>query len=225
MNQLFFTIIIPTYNRAHMLPKALQSVQDQTFTDWECIVVDDGSTDSTKELLQQWIDKDNRFRYIYQQNAERSAARNNGIENAKGQYICFLDSDDKYLKNHLSALKGHLTNKNFPIGLSFTNHVALKDNKIEEVEIPELSPPAIHYLMFNSIIPARVCIHNKILQTHKFDKDIVIAEDIVLWVKIANEYPVYAPVLDAIAALMPTNSPLVLTRAPPLLPRLTAASV
>ncbi len=77
----FFSIIIPAYNRAGILEKALQSVRDQTCTDWECIVVDDGSTDNTRDLLAQWSAGDARFRYIYQENAERSAARNNGMKN------------------------------------------------------------------------------------------------------------------------------------------------
>lgn len=191
MKSPFFSIIIPSYNRAHMLPAALQSVQDQTFPDWESIIVDDGSTDNTKELVKDWIAKDNRFRYIYQENAERSAARNNGIKNAKGQYICFLDSDDYYLDNHLLTLNSFLKDNNFPISLTFTNYIALKDNKAEEVKTTKLYSPEIHYLMFNAIIPARVCIHKNILKRHLFDEDIVIAEDIVLWVKIANEFPVF----------------------------------
>lgn len=67
-----FSIIIPTYNRAAFLPKAIESVLAQTYTDWELIIVDDGSTDNTKEVISQY--SDGRIIYIYQQNAERSAA-------------------------------------------------------------------------------------------------------------------------------------------------------
>ena len=86
-----FSIIIPTYNRAAFLPKAIESVLAQTYTDWELIVVDDGSTDNTREVVAQYNDE--RIIYIYQENAERSAARNNGISQAKGDFICFMDSD------------------------------------------------------------------------------------------------------------------------------------
>jgi glycosyltransferase involved in cell wall biosynthesis len=187
----FFSIIIPTYNRAHMLSKALDSVCNQSFTDWECIVVDDGSTDNTKELLRQWADKDNRFRYIYQENAERSAARNNGINNAKGEYICFLDSDDEYLDSHLSVFYSFIKKNNSPKALLFTNYIELKNNEKNKIEIPKLCEPIIQYLLFHAIIPARVCVHNEILKKIKFDEDIVIAEDAVLWMKIANEFPVF----------------------------------
>ena len=77
----FFSIIIPTYNRAHLISMAIDSVIAQTFENWELIIVDDGSTDNTKELVDNYCSIDKRIRYIYQENAERSAARNNGIIN------------------------------------------------------------------------------------------------------------------------------------------------
>ena len=81
----FFSIIIPTYNRAHLISKAIESVIAQTFENWELIIVDDGSTDETKDLILSYQNKVARIRYIYQQNAERSAARNNGIDKSKGK--------------------------------------------------------------------------------------------------------------------------------------------
>ena len=100
MDKPFFSIIIPSYNRAHVLPVTIKSVLHQTYKNWELIIVDDGSIDNTKEVVEKI--NDTRVRYIYQENAERSAARNNGIRNAKGDWICFLDSDDSYKKNHLN---------------------------------------------------------------------------------------------------------------------------
>ena len=85
MNNMKFSIIIPTYNRAAFLPKAIESVLAQTCTDWELIVVDDGSIDNTREVVAQYNDK--RITYIYQQNAERSAARNNGIQAYTGTSV------------------------------------------------------------------------------------------------------------------------------------------
>jgi len=99
----FFSIIVPTYNRAHLISKAIESVIAQSFVNWELIIVDDGSTDKTMDLIASYQEKDTRIRYIYQENAERSAARNNGIDHAKGEYICFLDSDDYYLKKNLNT--------------------------------------------------------------------------------------------------------------------------
>ena len=97
-----FSVVIPAYNRARFLPECLDSVLAQTFTDWECIVVDDGSTDGTRELVAEYVRRDSRFRYHWQENAGASAARNAGIERARGEWIAFLDSDDWYYPDALA---------------------------------------------------------------------------------------------------------------------------
>ena len=94
------SVVIPTFNRAKYLSAAIQSVLDQTYTDYEVIVIDDGSTDDTKSTLQAWTDA-GQIRYHYQENAGVSAARNSGIAMARGQYIAFLDSDDLFLPQKL----------------------------------------------------------------------------------------------------------------------------
>ena len=102
---LIFSIIIPTYNRAHIILRAIESVKIQTFSNWELIIVDDGSTDHTEDTIRK-ID-DPRINYFKKNHAERSAARNFGIAKAKGKYICFLDSDDYFLKDHYSGTKNY----------------------------------------------------------------------------------------------------------------------
>jgi len=96
------TVIIPAYNQSHYLAGAIESVLAQDYEDWECIVVNDGSTDSTAEVVKTY--QDQRIHYIHQQNAGLSAARNTGIRNARGKYLSFLDSDDLFAKNKLSLL-------------------------------------------------------------------------------------------------------------------------
>ena len=96
LKNIYFSIILPTYNRADFLPKTIESVISQSFTSWELIIIDDGSTDNTKILVEKYQKSQNQIRYIYQKNSERSAARNNGIKNSNGQWICFIDSDDMY---------------------------------------------------------------------------------------------------------------------------------
>ena len=98
----FFTIIIPTYNRAHIIKRPIDSIISQSFDDWELIIVDDGSTDDTKAVVDTY--RDSRIKYVWQENQERSAARNHGISLAKGEWICFQDSDDEYLPEHLRIL-------------------------------------------------------------------------------------------------------------------------
>ncbi|MDQ3047220.1 MAG: glycosyltransferase [Bacteroidota bacterium] len=88
------SIIIPSYNYAHLLPETLKNVSEQSFHDWECLVIDDGSTDSTKEVMANFSAKDSRYRYIHQVNSGPQVARNNGIEKSKGDFIQFLDADD-----------------------------------------------------------------------------------------------------------------------------------
>lgn len=101
------SVIIPTYNRCDLLEDAVRSVLAQTFQNFELIIVDDGSTDSTKEMLAPYL-SDSRVKYVYQAHANGSRARNTGIKCASGQYLAFLDSDDIWspekLDRQLSAM-------------------------------------------------------------------------------------------------------------------------
>ena len=96
------SVIIPCYNQAHFLPDALLSVLEQTYQNWECIIVNDGSPDDTETIAKDWCKKDDRFTYLYKENGGLSSARNFGINDAKGEYILTLDADDKYEKTFLS---------------------------------------------------------------------------------------------------------------------------
>ena len=186
----FFSIVIPTYNRAHLIKSTIESVQAQTYLNWELLLVDDGSKDSTKEVVEEINDA--RIKYIYQTNAERSAARNNGVNNATGKYVCFLDSDDLYLPMHLETLYQQIVKSNEPVCLLFTNCKHLLDtgdlNEAPLVTIAGVDPRI--YFLKHSVIPARICIHRSILNEYKFRTDIVIVEDSVLWISIAQKYPV-----------------------------------
>ncbi len=101
------SIIIPTYNRAHLVKRAIYSVLNQTFKNFELIVVDDGSQDNTKEVLES-ID-DLRVKIIFQENRGVSAARNKGIYESSGDIIALLDSDDEWLEDKLKVhLRFHI---------------------------------------------------------------------------------------------------------------------
>lgn len=106
-NDPFFTVVIPCYNRADEVGFAIESLLRQTCSDFECILVDDGSENS-KELEHLIIALDARFKYIYQENRGGGAARNKGINAAKGQYIAFLDSDDYFLPTKLAKIRAHI---------------------------------------------------------------------------------------------------------------------
>ncbi|MFN6129415.1 MAG: glycosyltransferase family A protein [Planctomycetota bacterium] len=97
------SIILPTYNRLRFLNEAIEAIRSQTFTEWELIIVDDGSTDGTKEFLKGRLKEIHQpWTYIYQENQGPSAARNRGLEVATGGFIAFYDSDDLWLPHHLS---------------------------------------------------------------------------------------------------------------------------
>jgi len=100
------SIIIPAYNQSHYLGEAIQSVLDQSYTELEIFVVDDGSTDDTPQVAQSFGDR--RIHYLYQENRGLSAARNTGIRNSNGEYLSFLDSDDKFLPDKLAILVDEL---------------------------------------------------------------------------------------------------------------------
>ena len=91
------SVVIPTYNRAALLPRALTSVIEQTFTDWEIVLVDDGSTDETEAVAAHYAGQlGERFTYLRQKNKGSSRARNAGIDLCRGRFVAFLDSDDEY---------------------------------------------------------------------------------------------------------------------------------
>lgn len=95
------SVVVPTYNRADLLEATLESVLEQTYADWECIVVDDGSTDDTPDVAAAFCARDPRVRYLRQSNADVSAARNHGLHHARGRYVVFLDSDDLLVPDRL----------------------------------------------------------------------------------------------------------------------------
>ncbi|WNM20251.1 glycosyltransferase family 2 protein [Flavobacterium capsici] len=95
------SIVIPCYNQAEYLDECLQSVYNQTLLNWECIIVNDGSTDNTKDIANEWVKKDSRFHYFEKKNGGLSDARNSGISIATGEFILPLDADDTISNEYL----------------------------------------------------------------------------------------------------------------------------
>ena len=102
------SVVVPCYNQGKFLSETLDSVLAQTLQEWECIVVDDGSTDNSADIAKAYCAKDNRIRYVYQENAGPSAARNKGVSQTQAPLIYFLDGDDlidvNLLDNELFAV-------------------------------------------------------------------------------------------------------------------------
>ncbi|MGV4415011.1 glycosyltransferase family 2 protein [Chryseobacterium sp. T1] len=108
------SIIVPCYNQSQYMDECLQSVLDQTYQNWECIIVNDGSPDNTEEVAKIWTEKDTRFKYLKKENGGLSSARNAGIEIAQGEWILPLDSDDKIGNRYLE-----LAEKEIKLGYDF----------------------------------------------------------------------------------------------------------
>lgn len=107
MNNEMISIIIPTYNRAHLIGETLNSILAQTYENWECIIIDDGSTDNTTEILQRYKEEDTRFQFFARPNGipkGANACRNYGFEFIRGKYVKWFDSDDIMLPDHLRIL-------------------------------------------------------------------------------------------------------------------------
>lgn len=123
----FVSVVICTYNRGPLLVESVESVFKQTYTDFELLIVDDGSTDNTRELLEQWRD---RLRYIHQDNGGEAVARNHGVEAARGEWIAFLDSDDLWEPNYLETAVGFIA-KNRSIGfVSVATRIMTQDGHL-----------------------------------------------------------------------------------------------
>ncbi len=142
------SVIVPCYNQGQYLDECLQSVLEQTYQNWECIIVNDGSPDNTEEIALQWTVKDSRFQYLKKENGGPSSARNAGIKVAKGEWILPLDGDDKIDKQYLE-----LAEKKFDKGYTVIYCNAEKFGVINEFwKLPQfsLSELAYHNIIFCS---------------------------------------------------------------------------
>ena len=191
MSNPFFSIILPTYNREKHLKAAINSVLAQSYTNWELIIVDDGSTDDSKNIIKTISINEPRVKYIYQENQERSVARNNGIKHSNGDFICFLDSDDEYGDNHLESLLDKIESTKNKFGLFCTDATVFEnDMKLFDTVLKKPSNTNLQsFLFYYSLIPDRVCIKREILDELMFDPEIKISEDTDLWVRIVCKYP------------------------------------
>ncbi len=211
------SVIIPTYNRASYIVRAINSVFAQTYKDYEIIVVDDGSTDETRKTLEPYM---HRIQYVYQDNAGPALARNNGIDHASGEWLAFLDSDDIWLPNKLEIQLSHCINLNADLcfhDLSFSN---LHGKKItswnEYVNKGELGLPPIktgilteayrrmmttgHLFLTTTFMVKRTVIQD----VGYFDKEFRTSEDLELYFRLASRYRV-AYIADALAVYSPGN--------------------
>lgn len=186
------SIIVPCYNQSQYMDECLQSVLDQTYQNWECIIVNDGSPDNTEEVAKIWTEKDTRFKYLKKENGGLSSARNAGLEIAKGEWIQFLDCDDK-----ISADKFEEASFYFPSKDVIISNYQLYNN--EEL-VADYCSFTEEQLSFKSLllnwdikysIPIHCALFRKSLIAHNFNEKLKAKEDFVFWLHYFENSPKY----------------------------------
>lgn len=189
---MLFSIIIPTYNRALILKETLESVLEQTFTDYEVIVVDDGSIDNTREIVEEF--KSEKIKYFYKNNEERSVARNYGADKSVGDYLIFLDSDDKMLSTHLFGIHQFLIEKKFEPQFIFSGYKILNPNKSLLYEFGLSGIFKEEKLFYGNFLGcSSVVVHNTLFKKHYFNTEdgLILFEDWELWLRLLSETTLY----------------------------------
>jgi len=193
-NQPKISVIIPTYNRAHLIGRAIKSVLNQTYQDFEVIVVDDGSTDNTQEIIKKFQEQDKGVRNIrHEKNNGSAAARNSGIKAAKGEYIAFQDSDDEWLPEKLYKHMMIFKKVEKKIGVVYSGFWKIRNGKKLYIPSPHVFQKEgnIHkeLLKGNFIgMPASVVRKECFTKIGNFDIKIPHLEDWELWIRISKYY-------------------------------------
>jgi len=192
------SVIIPTYNRALMVKRAIESVLAQSYENFEIIVADDGSTDDTKEALSGYINS-GKIKYIFQDNAGPGAARNAGIKHAKGELVAFLDSDDEWVPDKLEKQIRTFEARGENMAI-FSNVEYINENNEKTGELFSKARPyegkivkrllADNFVATSSVIaPKSLIIKAGGFATNR--KLFTIGEDHLLWLKIADKTEFY----------------------------------
>jgi glycosyltransferase involved in cell wall biosynthesis len=186
------SVVIPAYNSAHHISETLESVYDQSYRPREIIVVDDGSTDDTRAILEKYHD---RVVYIYQKNAGEPAARNTGIRRASGDFIAFLDADDLWLPNKL-RLQMDYFDKHPEVALVYTDMKQFDENGIVHESIKEwleMSPPSGYVfpqLFAETLFGSGTVVFRKscVEKAGFFDESFFVGSDYEMWLRMARHF-------------------------------------
>jgi len=185
------SVIIPTYNRAHLVGRAIKSVLNQTYQDFELIIVDDGSTDNTEKVIKRFDDK--RIRYIkHEKNKGGAAARNTGIKAARGEYIAFLDSDDEWLPEKLKRQMEVFKNASSEVGVVYTGFIYVDKlgGGTSKQHIPKKRGWIYEDILVENCIgtTSTVLIERKYFkETGLFDENLPSCQDWDMWIRLAKQ--------------------------------------
>lgn len=179
----FFSVVVPAYNRESFISRCIDSILNQEFENWEAVIVDDGSTDDTRKIILSYDDE--RIRYIYKENGGASSARNVALDNTKGKYIAFLDSDDEYKPDHLSAIYYFLEDKKFPVCLVCTDFIMNYDGRIVLRETSKFLTTKPNFT--NLPYTQTTAIHRDAIGQDRFNEELIIREDAEFLDRIRNK--------------------------------------
>jgi glycosyltransferase involved in cell wall biosynthesis len=194
MSDILFSIIIPTYNREKFIVKTIQSVLSQTYTNFELIIVDDGSTDNTEKVVREI--EDQRIQYHQKENGERGAARNYGARLAKGKYVNFFDSDDLAYMNHLSEAMEMLHKFNTPE--VFHLGYDIKNSEGRTLKRKNLVTDINNSLAHGNCLSCNgVFVRLDIVKKHPFStiRALSASEDYLLWLQLAARYTIHSSLI------------------------------
>ncbi|MCB0511670.1 MAG: glycosyltransferase family A protein [Chitinophagales bacterium] len=193
MSEILFSIVVPTYNRAHLITSTIESLTKQDYTNFEIIIVDDGSTDNTAEVIAPFL-SDARISYYKKNNAERAAARNYGATKAKGEYVNFFDSDDIALPNHLKVANQLVQEKNNPEWFHLAYSWAETDLTIKK-HFNNFKGDTLNSIICNGnpLSCNGVFIRKDKILENRFNekRELSASEDYDLWLRLAARFPLY----------------------------------
>lgn len=191
----FFSILVPTYNQARFLPAALDSILAQTDPDWEAVVVNDGSTDATAVILAEYVRRDARFRAITKRNGGTASALNEGLRAARGEWICWLSSDDLFAVDKLAVHRDWIL-KNKECRFFFSHFRYLNDATgiVTEPDLwrdlPDQRWQVVEMLRANFIAGNSTCVARSAYERiGAFDGNTGYAQDYDMWLRLLAVYP------------------------------------
>ena len=189
LNEPTVSIVVPAYNAAPFISDALQSIQDQTYRDYEVIVVDDGSTDETAQVVSSFPS----VRLLRQKNQGAAAAKNSGISAARGSYVAFLDADDTWMPSKLELQLAFL-NDNPELGMAISEHIIVEEDGREWVSDKRLlfEGDPVRNIFLNSVVatPTVVIRRHVFSDVGLFDESLLCAEDENFWMRVGMRYPI-----------------------------------
>lgn len=200
------SVIIPTYNRANMVSRAIQSVLEQTYEDFELIVVDDASTDNTEDVVKGF--NDSKIKYLrHDENKGGSVARNTGIRHSVGKFLSFLDDDDEFLPDHLTILVETIKGLGSEWGIVYGGKIAVDGNNSSKIYPKWKGEVSDKILVYGSVgIPTALIRRSCFEIVGLFDESFPRHQDWEMYVRLAKRYKFF-PVNDATVRVYSSSPP------------------